>query len=397
MPPSQRDWIVLNSTPDLEEERFTVLDYNILCDKYATRAQYGYTPSHALQWDYRKDLILNEVRAHNADIVCLQEVDAQSFNEYFRPELAYNDYKGSFQSKGRARTMHEHEAKLVDGCATFYKGNKYILLDKQVVDFANIAINRPDMKGEHDIFNRVGSKDNVALITFFENRQTGSRIIIVNAHVFWDPAFTDVKVVQVAILMERIAKLAEGYAKWPPCTDKAAFRHSEANDNSDPESSQKPPPEPKPSMAYANGPDIPLVLCGDFNSTPDSDSGAYILLANGALEKNHTDIANRTYGKFTREGMAHPFSLKSAYSHIGELSFTNYTPGFTAVIDYIWYSANALEVIGLLGELDQEYLQRVPGFPNYHFPSDHLPLLSEFSVKEQSAAPKDKGEPHRRR
>jgi len=79
--------------------------------------------------------------------------------------------------------------------------------------------------------------------------------------------------------------------------------------------------------------------------------------------------------------MTHPFSLKSSYSNIGELSFTNYTPGFTGVIDYIWYSTNALQVTGLLGEIDKEYLQRVPGFPNYHFPSDHLALLAQFIVK----------------
>lgn len=79
--------------------------------------------------------------------------------------------------------------------------------------------------------------------------------------------------------------------------------------------------------------------------------------------------------------MAHPFSLKSSYSSIGELSFTNYTPGFTGVIDYIWYSTTALQVAGLLGEVDQEYLKRVPGFPNYHFPSDHLALYAQFVVK----------------
>lgn len=28
--------------------------YNVLCDKYATRQMYGYCPSWALNWDYRK-------------------------------------------------------------------------------------------------------------------------------------------------------------------------------------------------------------------------------------------------------------------------------------------------------------------------------------------------------
>jgi CCR4-NOT transcription complex subunit 6 len=110
------------------------------------RIQYGYTPSQALSWEYRKDLILQEVREQNR-YWRLQEVDMESFNEYFRVQLAYNDYKGVFWPKSRARTMAEKEAKLVDGCATFFKGSKYVLLDKQIIDFANTAINRPDMKG----------------------------------------------------------------------------------------------------------------------------------------------------------------------------------------------------------------------------------------------------------
>ncbi len=49
----------------------------------------------------------------------------------------------------------------VDGCAIFYKASKWILLEKHLIDYANIAINRPDMKNHHDIFNRVMPKDNI--------------------------------------------------------------------------------------------------------------------------------------------------------------------------------------------------------------------------------------------
>lgn len=31
--------------------------YNVLCDKYATRQMYGYCPSWALSWEYRKKVI----------------------------------------------------------------------------------------------------------------------------------------------------------------------------------------------------------------------------------------------------------------------------------------------------------------------------------------------------
>ena len=233
------------------------------------------------------------------------------------------------------------------------------------------------MKGEHDIFNRVMPRDDIAVVAFLENRETGSRLIVVNAHVFWNPAFTDVKLVQVAILMEQITKLANKYAKWPACTDKEVFRFSngDGEDGKEPVEDKK----PGPSMEYADAAQIPLLMCGDFNSMPDS--GVYDLIARGNLSNSHVDLGSRKYGNFTRDGISHPFQLKSSYSAIGELAFTNYTPAFTGVLDYIWYSTNTLQVTAVLGNVDKEYLKRVPGFPNYHFPSDHLPLYTEFVVK----------------
>lgn len=130
-PPHERDWIVLDETPmvspEQEQDRFTMLSYNILCDKACTQTAYGYAPSAALNWESRREIILNELRARDADIICLQEIDGESFNEFFRGALAHNDYKGVYWPRSRARTMAEKEARFVDGCATFYKNSKYVL------------------------------------------------------------------------------------------------------------------------------------------------------------------------------------------------------------------------------------------------------------------------------
>lgn len=289
------------------------------------------------------------------------------------------DYKGVHWPKSRAKTMAEKDAKMVDGCATFYKGSKYILLDKQLIDFANVAINRPDMRNQHDIFNRVMPRDHIAVITFFENRQTGSRFIVVNTHLCWDPIYADVKVIQTAILMENITKLAEKYARWPACTEKEKKIYGIVEENGNTE----PAPEPAPSMEYTSSTQLPLIICGDFNSK--ANSGVYDLLAHGRVDSDHVDLGSYQYGNFTRDGIQHPFSLRSSYANLNgtpeELPFTNYTPGFVDVIDYIWYSTNVLEVAALLGPVDAEYMKRVPGFHNYHFPSDHLSLMAEFTVK----------------
>ena len=51
---------------------FSVMSYNVLCDKYATRQQYGYCPSWALSWDYRKAIIMKELLDLTPDIIALQ-------------------------------------------------------------------------------------------------------------------------------------------------------------------------------------------------------------------------------------------------------------------------------------------------------------------------------------
>lgn len=378
IPPRDRDWIILDETASSTSgpaEKITVLSYNTLCDSSATQSHYGYAPSRILSWEFRRELILNELRSHSSDIVCLQEVDQGSYNDFFREQLAYNGYKGVYWPRGRAMGMQEDDARSVDGCATFFKGTKYILLDKQVINFGQTAVRRPDAKGQDDIYNRLWQKDHIAVVIFLENRQTGARFMVVNAHLYWDPAFKDVKLIQTAILMEELTRLSGNYAKWPACTDKTAFRFAEAESGSE----DAPVVEPAPSMEYSSGDQIPFLMCGDFNSSPGS--AAYALIANGELPKRHPDLGERLYGNLSSIGMTHPFQLKSAYGSMGELSFTNYTPDFKDILDYIWYSSNTLRVSALLGEVDADYLGRVPGFPNFHFPSDHVALFAEFTIK----------------
>jgi CCR4-NOT transcription complex subunit 6 len=128
LPPSERDWIILDETQqnnsDADADKFQVVSFNILCDKYATASQYGYAPSWVLDWCYRKELIKRQLLDSGADFICLQEVDMDSFQDYFMPELAMAEYKGVYQPKSRAKTMTESERKKVDGCATFFNAKK---------------------------------------------------------------------------------------------------------------------------------------------------------------------------------------------------------------------------------------------------------------------------------
>jgi len=376
--PTPRKDIVVQEDVSPSLERIKVFSWNILCDKYATQQTYGYTPSQALSWAYRKDKILEELHDKDADFLALQEVSTEAFKEDLSPALAVMDYKGVHWPKTRAKTMSERDAQGVDGCAVFYKHSKFILLDKQVIEFATIAINRPDMKNQHDVFNRVMPKDNIAVICFFESRVTGARMILVNVHLTWDIALADVKLIQTGILMEHVTKMAEKYARWPALQDKKMTTFPAEEGQPTPA-----PIEPGPSQEYRTNTEIPLFVCGDFNST--EDSSVFDLMSKGRVPPDHVELSNYQYGSFTRDGIEHPFSLRDSYAHTkgtaDELPWTNYTPGFTDVIDYIWYSTNTLEVVSVLGPPDASYLSRIPAFPFWHFPADHIQIMTEFVIK----------------
>ena len=178
--------------------------------------------------------------------------------------------------------------------------------------------------------------------------------------------FRDVKLVQTALLVEEVEKIAQNFAKYPPRLPPAQSAVSSANTPSAGEnnSSSRPPP------SYTDGYKIPVIICGDYNSIPQS--GVYEFLSSGYIPPDHEDFMSHTYGKYTTEGLRHRLGLKSAYAGLGELPMTNYTPSFKGAIDYIWYSASNLSVNSVLGEVDPGYLDKVVGFPNAHYPSEYV-------------------------
>lgn len=221
--------------------------------------------------------------------------------------------------------------------------SRYNLVEHHLIEFSQAAHARPALRSTEDWFNRVQNKDHIAVAATLVSRATGTRLIIANAHIHWDPEFRDVKLVQTAILMDSLKVIADDFADMEVAGGGKA--------------------------KYTKGNQIPLVLCGDFNSVPDG-SGVYEFLSKGHVPGSHPDFLGHQYGPYTSEGPRHPFELKSAYAGIGELPMTNYTPSFEGAIDYIWYGAENVEVTAVLGEVDPTYLSKVVGFPNAHFPSE---------------------------
>lgn len=139
-----RRWIKAEThlhSPLLSQERFTVVSYNILGDKNASKHRdlYQNVPSFYLNWGRRKRVICEELTGWNPDIICLQEVD-----KYF--ELSSTMEKAGYLGSYKRRT-----GDIVDGCAMFWKADKFRLVG-----------------GESIEFKQYGLRDNVAQLSVFE-------------------------------------------------------------------------------------------------------------------------------------------------------------------------------------------------------------------------------------
>jgi len=378
--PNQRPWTTL-AQPDRQRANllFTCMSYNVLCDKYATRQIYGYCPSWALSWEYRKKGILDEIRQYAADIICLQEVETDQFYHFFLPELKQDGYDGVFSPKSRAKTMTVDERKHVDGCAIFFRASKFSLVKESLIEFNQIAIATADGTGSENMLNRVMTKDNIAISALLQTKDgafdpsnmpdpnnTRQSIMVCTAHIHWDPEFSDVKLIQTMMLMKELKTILEDNCKLQ-------FR-----------------PGAKTSQIDVSK--IPLILCADLNSLPDSGPLEYI--QKGFISLNHTDFKDMAYehclSKMScserTDVLAHPFKLKRSYNN-DIMEYTNYTFDFKGVIDYIFHSQPHMRPMGVLGPVELSWFRenRIAGCPHPHVPSDHFPLLVEFELLPQKS------------
>ncbi|CAI9297827.1 unnamed protein product [Lactuca saligna] len=368
--PSPRRLIsVIDGTGHLDSSSgtFTVLSYNILCDSYATSDVYGYCPSWALSWPYRRQNLLREIVGYLADIVCLQEVQSDHFEEFFAPELDKHGYQALFKKK--TSEVYNGSIQTIDGCATFFRRDRFSHVKKYEVEFNKAAQSLTDAlvpnAQKKTALNRL-VKDNIALIVVLEAKfsnqgvdNLGKRqlVCVANTHVNVQHDLKDVKLWQVHTLLKGLEKIAASA-------------------------------------------DIPMLVCGDFNSVPGS--APHALLAIGKVDPMHQDLAVDPLGILRpATKLTHTLPLVSAYSSFARIGgslgyeqqkrrvdpntneplFTNCTRDFIGTLDYIFYSADSLSVESLLELLDEDSLRKDTALPSPEWSSDHIALLAEFRCK----------------
>jgi mRNA deadenylase 3'-5' endonuclease subunit Ccr4 len=141
---------------------FTAATYNVLATAYLGRGDYSAVPEGLLDPAYRLDALVRHVAGLDADILCLQEVEAAAFVA-LKAGLGFLGYAGRLELKGRGKP---------DGCATFYRTARFALRRAVRLDYRDSEKG----PGEHSGF--------VALLLALEAE--GRVLGVANTHLRWD-------------------------------------------------------------------------------------------------------------------------------------------------------------------------------------------------------------------
>lgn len=332
----------VNSAP---EQRFTLVSYNILADCHAQRSPYAWTPRECLAQEFRHKLLLEELDFLQTDIVCLQEVGTAYF-----PTL-----QEALQSKGYSGLFQRREGEYHDeGEATFFRSSRFTLVESLSCSLGEITKQEVQFRAEglddwaKQSITEAVSDPGVVLITRLR-AEDGACVTVANTHLVWKAEGKhDVHCVQVAQLISRL-------------------------------------------IALAGGSDKPFILCGDFNSTPDtpvyqvtrdgypSDSSLSHLQELKTIKSPQGEELSMV--NLWWDGFKHTAnSLNSAYfTCLDHEPMSSVYPHNAAVlpVDYIWYSDKGLQLDGVLSPVNEQVIRA--GIPSKHLPSDHVSLKATFS------------------
>lgn len=336
--------------------RFRVATYNVLAEIYATGQQYPYCDIWALSWDFRFQNLLREIMDASPEVLCLQEVQADHYENHIYAAMSDAGYEGVFKQKTR---QSMGLAGKVDGCALFWRRSKFHLVESYSIEFNELAQRQatqvlglnPRSDEGVAFLNRL-SKDNVAqlvVLEFIQPQSRGNRditqVCIANTHLYSNKDFPDVKLWQTWQLLQELE-----------------------------------------SFVMSRGTNLPLIICGDFNSTPDT--AVYDLLARQSVHPGHPDVNVSTGDDCPNilpdaMNISHSFQLGSAYQTVlgDEPWVTNFTLNFKGVLDYIWYSAQNLRPLSAAPIPEEAQLTKNgEALPNTEMSSDHVMLFSDMQV-----------------
>jgi len=298
-----------------------------------------------------------------ADIITLQEVQKDAYDDWFKPQLAEAGYEGIYQQKKREPIFHRGKY-VAEGCATFYKTTRFKRVDKHVIDYDKLSSNelRANCEEDQNGLQRL-SKGNIAVAVILEDLHIkathsgqaqsasgGHMLCVINTHILADPGFADVKLWQANMLLRSLEQTC---------------KH------------------------------MPMLLCGDFNSMPES--AVYELLRSGSVRSDHEDLKVDPCGLLQRTTFRHNLRIGTSYETCNgrEAEYTNYTEDFKGTLDYIWYSSDDLVVLAISQVDDEGQLSQETALPSSTRPSDHVSLVATFKYRDNNENSNDPSPPSR--
>eukprot|EP00116_Pleurobrachia_bachei_P002120 sb/3462382/ len=292
-----------------------VISYNILADSFMeTRTKpvvnhFPWCPKKFQARAYREPRIAGEIRAHDPDIVCMQEVEGHAFDQTLQQMLP--DYCGNLRTvmKGRNKV----------GCCIFYRRTQYQELHYETVELPQeyssegsltelgktLAEKFPEFMAD------IAIRPILSQILVLKSTVTGQNLVVGNTHLFWNPEYSKVTFLHAHALCTKLQEVREKFGN------------------------------------------ARVVLCGDMNSQTTSLVHEYFTC--GRVQTDGTEL-----GDFFASKIQNPLSLKLAR---GEPNYTNYTADFKDVIDYVLCDSQS-EVVAVTPSSDLTDLERSEGCPN---------------------------------
>jgi mRNA deadenylase 3'-5' endonuclease subunit Ccr4 len=128
--------------------------------------------------------------------------------------------------------------------------------------------------------------------------------------------------------------------------------------------------------------DLALIICGDFNSEPES--AVYEYISTGSCNESFNSLIDevcKSVGNIDQ--FMHNIDIISAMSSsFGfEPEFTNYTKLFKGTLDYIWFTPGRLKILAVTDlPTEADISEFGEALPSVSFPSDHLMLCCDVAL-----------------
>jgi mRNA deadenylase 3'-5' endonuclease subunit Ccr4 len=364
-------WV--STRDEASKKNVRVVTYNILADQNAfeasnlpSRSYRSYLSTDILHRKRRMPLILHELLAYQADVICLQEVDQAVFDFLFEPVLRQMGYEGYFSGKSSQGNL--------EGCAMFWSLGSFESLPENLREthklrelmpsieeidedwpstqpLGELLDQRPDL---HEIVTK--TLGHIVQLAPLIPRGTTERLWVSNTHLFFHPDASHIRTLQAYAICRQIAR----------------------------------------NLADRPG---AVVACGDYNANLTDPAGRIIVEryvpSNAKYLKK--DL-NKYYwgermGRCTEERNfdtnfpaihlpedTHLFpAMRSALDDAAPV--THFVSGFHGTLDHILVGGGTVQPVRSAPMPSMRELGRDTAMPSKHLPSDHVSLVAEISIE----------------